>query len=150
MNVEQIHAPGERDVASQALPQPERTWSPAVELNHLSDLLGAPVLCYDLRAGRVVASTDEHLLPAVPPELMWQCVQTGESRVLASSSGLVCFALPFPNADSSALVAVGYVLSKPGIRPADLVFAAAERNWTQPQLDGWLARLPYCQPEILR
>ena len=150
MTVEKILAPAEAGRSPQAPAQAESPWSPAVELKRLSDLLGAPVSCYDLRTGRIVGSTDEQLLPVVPPELMWQCVQTEESRVLASSSGLVCFALPFPDCESSARVAVGYVLSKPGLRPADLVFAAAERNWSQPELDQWLARLPYCQPDVLR
>jgi hypothetical protein len=123
-----------------------------IDLARLSDLMGTAVMCYDLRSGRVVARTDENLLPVVPPELMWQCVQTGSSGVLPLSSGLVCFALPFPSADdgATAQVAVGYVLSKPGLRPADLVFAAAERGWSQPQLDEWLATLPSCHPEMLR
>ena len=150
MIVDQMSAPRESAIALPEAPRAQESSSTATELNRLAELLGTPVLCYDLRAGRAIATTDEHLLPAVPAELMWQCVQTGESRVLASGSGLVCFALPFPNAESSAQVAVGYVLSRPGLRPADLVFAAAERNWSQPQLDEWLARLPYCEPEMLR
>jgi hypothetical protein len=122
----------------------------STELGRLAELLGTAVMCYDLRLGRIVATTDESLLPVVPPELMWHCVQTGTSRVLTLTSGLVCFALPFPGTDSAAHVAVGYVLSKPGLRPADLVFAAAERGWSQPELDGWLARLPNCDPDMLR
>ncbi len=150
MAVEQIRDAGHVEAPSRESAPAQFQSSPLAELNRLSELLGTPVLCYDLSAGRVVATTDSRLLPAVPAELMWQCVQTGESRVEASSSGLVCFALPFPNAESSAQVAVGYVLSKPGIRPADLVFAAAERNWSQAQLDEWLGRLPYCELEMLR
>src|SRR5438067_3902346 len=57
-----------------------------IDLARLSDLMGTAVMCYDLRTGRVVARTDENLLPVVPPELMWQCVQTGSSGVLPLSS----------------------------------------------------------------
>src|SRR5262249_14608429 len=75
------------------------------ELGRLAELLGTAVMCYDLRSGRIVATTDESLLPVVPPELMWHCVQTGTSRVLTLTSGLVCFALPFPGTESAAHVA---------------------------------------------
>src|SRR5262249_5114838 len=122
----------------------------STELGRLAELLGTAVTGVGLGSGRIVDTTDESLLPVAPPELMWHCVQTGTSRVLTLTSGLVCFALPFPGTDSAAHVAVGYVLSKPGLRPADLVFAAAERGWSQPELDAWLSRLPHCDPEMLR
>jgi hypothetical protein len=130
----------------------DRAGAGPIDLARLADLMGTGILCYNLRTGRVVDRTDENLLPVVPPELMWQCVQTGSSGIMSLSSGLVCFALPFPDGDDdgAAQVAVGYVLSKPGLRPADLVFAAAERGWSQLELDQWLATLPACDPEMLR
>ncbi|HLJ12465.1 MAG TPA: HD-GYP domain-containing protein [Planctomycetaceae bacterium] len=124
--------------------------SVARELMRLSELLGAPAMCYDLRSGKPVAATDDELLAVVPPELMWECVQSGASRVHSSVSGLNCFAIPFPAGESGAHVAVGYVLAKPALRPADLVFAAAEKGWSQARLDRWLARLPYCEADMLR
>lgn len=150
MAVDQINLSSETDYGSSPALDSHAETALSQELARLSDLVGVDVMCYDLRSGRIVAKTDENLLPVVPPELMWHCVQTGESRVKSLSSGLVCFALPLPGSDSAAHVAVGYLLSKPGQRPADLVLAAAERGWSQPELDRWLAKLPHCDPDILR
>src|SRR5260370_2133226 len=150
MAVEQINLASESDGASLRAFESQQEQTIALELARLAEILGVGVMCYDLRSGQKIASTDDGLLPVIPPELMWQCVQSGASRVLPLASGLVCFALPFPAGEMAAHVAVGYVLSKPGLRPADLVFAAAERGWSQPELDRWLAKLPYCQPEMLR
>jgi hypothetical protein len=150
MTIDQIQIARESEVAApRAL---EREDAPAVplELTWLGERLGVPLVCFDLRSGRVAASTDEQLLPVVPAELMWECVQAGEARVQNLPSGLICFAVPIPGTDSGAHVAVGYVLSRPGLRPADLVLAAAERGWSEAELDGWLARVPYANLDMLR
>jgi HD-GYP domain-containing protein (c-di-GMP phosphodiesterase class II) len=150
MTIDQIQIARETEVAAPATMESPADAPARPEPGRLTELLGVPVMCYDLRSGRMIAATDERLLPVVPPELMWQCVQTGESRVLPLPSGLICFALPIPGSESSAHVAVGYVLAKPGLRPADLIFAAADRGWSQPELDQWLAGLPHATPELLR
>src|SRR6516165_7516495 len=103
MTTDQIQIAREPDVAApRAL---EREDAVSLELTWLADRLGVPVMCFDLRSGRVVACTDEQLLPVVPPELMWQCVQTGEARIQALASGLICVAIPIPGSDSGAHVA---------------------------------------------
>jgi HD-GYP domain-containing protein (c-di-GMP phosphodiesterase class II) len=150
MPIDQINVSTATDGAASRSADFQNEGPAAPDLERLAELLGVDVLCYDLHSGQIIGSTDISVLPVVPSELMWHCVQTGESHVLPLPSGLVCFALPFPGNDSAAQVAVGYVLSKPGQRPADLVFAAAERGWSQPELDQWLARLPHCAPEMLR
>ncbi len=150
MDVDQIDLASKDDVASLALVEPHDEEALKLELARLAELLGAAVMCYDLRSGRIIARTDDNLLPVVPPELMWQCVQSGECGFLSLTSGLVCFAVPMSAANSTAHIAVGYALAKSGIRPADLVFAATDRGWSQAQLDQWLTTLPYCEPEMLR
>ncbi|MGE5191748.1 MAG: HD-GYP domain-containing protein [Deltaproteobacteria bacterium] len=150
MSVDQIHLSREREVAAPRTFERQGDPQARLQLDRLAELLGAHVMCCDLRSSRIVATTDESLLPIVPTELMWQCLQAGEARILPLASGLVCFAVPFPAIDSGSHVAAGYVLSKPGLRPADLVFAAAEQGWSQPELDQWLARLPHANPEMLR
>ncbi len=150
MTIDQIQLARETEVGAPPAFHAQGDLPVRPELGRLAELLGIPVMCYDLRTGRVVASTDERVLPVVPPELIWQCAQAGESRVLPLASGLICFAVPIPGSDSAAHIAAGYVLSKPGLRPADLIFAAADRGWSQPEVDQWLARLPHANPEILR
>jgi len=150
MAVDQINQSSVTAFSSSRAFEPQCETPLALELARLADLMGVAVMCYDLRSGRIVARTADDLLPVVPPELMWHCVQTGESRVVLLSSGLVCFAVPLPGSDSAAHVAVGYLLSQPGLRPADLVLAAAERGWSQAELDRWLAKLPHCDPDVLR
>ncbi|MBI3863890.1 MAG: HD-GYP domain-containing protein [Planctomycetia bacterium] len=120
------------------------------ELNALAELLGVPVTCYDLRYGCAVASTADRRLPVIPPELMWHCVQSGESRVQADESGLICFSLPFAAAETGSQVAVGYLLSRRDARPQELVLAAAEQGWAAAELDGHLRNLACCDPEIFR
>ena len=149
MPVDQTHRPLTTEMATAAVQDGPVDQSPATELARLAELLGTDVACYDLRSGRIVAATDDSLLPVVPPELMWQCVQTGESRVQPLSSGLICFALPFPGTDSAAYVAVGYaaVADRACVRP----------TWSSPRRNGagrsprstcgW-RRLHHCDPDI--
>jgi hypothetical protein len=96
MAVEQINLASESDSASLRAFESQQEQTIALELARLAEILGVGVMCYDLRSGQKIASTDDGLLPVIPPELMWQCVQSGASRVLPLASGLVCFALPFP------------------------------------------------------
>ena len=130
----------------------ERPLASAVspELKRLADYLGVAVACFDLRCGRIVASTSDDTLPIVPSELMWHCLQSGESRMQLSDSGLVCFALPFPTVDTGSQVAVGYLSSAAGLKPTEIVLAAAREGWPQAQLDDHLAQLPGSNPEIFR
>src|SRR5947208_14446890 len=81
------------------------TTAPCPELHRLAELLGLPVLCYDLRFGRVVSATNDRLLHVVPPALMWHSVQSGESQMLASTTGLICLSLPLPTADTGSQAA---------------------------------------------
>jgi hypothetical protein len=127
-----------------------RETSTTPDLDQLAEMLGTNVMCFDLRHGRLVAGTDQSLPAIVPSELMWHCVQSAESQVQVSKSGLVCFALPFPAVDSGSQVAVGYVLSQAGARPEELVLAAAEQGWSPSQLDAHLAKLPASDPQVFR
>lgn len=150
MGIDQINPSTATDCGTFRVREPHRETSLAADLARLAELMGVPVVCYDLRLGRIVDQTNECLLPVLPAELLWNCVQTGEPGIVSMSSGLVCFAMPLPGSDPATHVAVGYLLSNPGLRPADLVLAAAERGWSQSELDGWLATLPHCDPAILR
>jgi hypothetical protein len=150
MGVEQIAHSSATDYRTFRLRESHGETSPAPDLSHVADMLGVPVVCYDLRSGRITDMTQDNILPVVPADLLWHCMQTGEPRVVLLSSGLVSFALPLPAAEPAIHAAVGYLLSQPGLRPADLVLAAAERGWSQPELDRWLSMLPHCDLEIFR
>lgn len=118
------------------------------ELRRVAAAVGLPLMAYDLRTGGVVAVTDCDLLPVVPPDLVWQCVQARKSRILNTPSGVSYFAIPLKDADGTC-VAVGYALSRPGLRPTDLVLYAADHGWDTDRLDEWLGKVPHIQPHLL-
>lgn len=118
-------------------------------LKRLSSLLGFPLLAYAPAAGLSVGATDSELLPVAPIELVQQCALVREPRVKTSSTGLVHLALPLATSFGPDLVAVGYTLAAAGLRPVDLVVAAADRGWSSAQFEAWLAGLQVCGPELL-
>lgn len=118
-------------------------------LNRLTRLLGLPLSVYEPETGLVVAETDPRMLSLAPVDLVRQCGWSREHRVFVSSGGLTFFAIPLTVSPEPRLVAAGYVLSKPGLRPPDLVVAAADAGWTAAQLNDWLARLQACDTELV-
>jgi HD-GYP domain-containing protein (c-di-GMP phosphodiesterase class II) len=121
----------------------------AERLQHLSRLIALPLAAYDLDSRAVVAETELDLLPTPPPELLLQCRDALEPKVLVTASGISYFGIPLRIANHPGLVAVGAVLSYPGVRPVDLIVAAANRGWSTAEFDRWLARQRACDPQML-
>ena len=118
-------------------------------LSRLARLLGLPLSLYEPENGLVVADTDRRMLPVAPVDLIRQCGWSGEHRVFVSSGGLIYFAIPLTVAPEPRLVAAGYVLSKAGIRPPEMVVAAADAGWSSTQLNDWLADLKTCDSGLI-
>lgn len=119
-------------------------------LAHYAKVLGIPLLCFDVQTESIVAQTDVDLLPALPIEVARQLAQGKCPKVLPQASGITYFAVPIAPVDQPTAWGMGYVISRPGLRPNDLVLSAVERGWSQAKLDHWLSVLPYCQPELLK
>lgn len=119
-------------------------------LTHYSKVLGMPLLCFDAETESVIAQTDVDLLPALPTEVARQLAQGKGPKVLPLACGVTYFALPIAPVDQPTVWGMGYVMSRPGLRPNDFVLSAAQLGWSQAKLDHWLSGLPYCQPELLK
>lgn len=120
-------------------------------LEQYSTLLGLPLACVKTRTGEVVGHTEGEWLRFVPVDTVRQLARSGTGpKVSLLPSGILYFTLPLPAFRGASVAAAGYVLSRSGTRPADLVMAAAECGWSQDQFDLWLAQLPYCQPEVFQ
>ncbi len=107
-----------------------------------AELLGMPLLCCEARSGKIVAQTDNEQLPVIPTDVIRQLPQARVPKVFQMPSGLMYFTLPVPPIQGALASAVGYVLLRPGVRPSDLVLAAARCGWSQVRFERWLAELP--------
>jgi HD-GYP domain-containing protein (c-di-GMP phosphodiesterase class II) len=120
-------------------------------LHRYADSLGMPLMCVDVRTGKIVLQTDRNQLPWLPREFEDKAKRRGNSsQIHACGSGLIHFSIPLPQEEGRQYVAAGYVLAMPGLRPPELEAAAANAGWSDEQLDDWLSRMPYCQQEMLR
>lgn len=120
------------------------------QLQALADKLLLPLMCVDVRTGRILGETDPSQLNIIPPEVTVQLAPTSDVRLYRMSSGLIYFSLPLPPLNEAPVVAVGSVLSQPGQRPDDLVIAAAAAGWSQAEFDEWLSDFPYFQAGMLQ
>jgi hypothetical protein len=118
-------------------------------LRRLSSLLGLPLAAFDPESGEEIGATDGDLLVIVPDGLPQHCGRTRETQFQVTSAGLAFVAIPLSVSFQPDLVAVGYVLTAPGSRPADLVVAAADRGWSAEQFDAWLLQQRSCDPATL-
>ena len=114
-----------------------------------AEWLGFPLLLVDSQTGEILTSTGGEHLPIFPDSVK-DLLHEPAGSVRESPSGLAVFTLPVPSHLGVAATALGYALTRPDSRPADLVLAAARAGWSAAQFDGWLARLPYCRPSMLR
>jgi HD-GYP domain-containing protein (c-di-GMP phosphodiesterase class II) len=151
MSLEQAYrrSPTARD---RAAPSAARLDDPAFEqVRQLSSLLGLPLTACDARTGVPLAATGDEaeLLANVPDDLLVASRESSEPQLLVTSGGLTYFGIPLAAPDDAALIAVGCVLTRQGLRPTDLVVAAADRGWSGTQFDEWLARQRSCDPELL-
>lgn len=119
-------------------------------LQRLSTLIGIPLMACDPRQGTILTETGIELRPAVPLALVRQSARVRQPQTLVSDSGLAYFAIPLSAATEGAPIALGHVLTGRGQRPADLVLAAAQRNWSSAQFDEWVSRQRVCDPELLQ
>lgn len=115
-----------------------------------AELTGLPLMCVEVRSGRVLARTDDHLLPVIPRDIVRQLADGKQPVVFKATGGLQHFMLPLPACQGTAVAAVGYVLARPGVRPKDLMVAAVERGWSQGAFDAWLENVGHAAPDLLK
>lgn len=120
------------------------------QMRFFADRTGLPFMCVDSATGTVHVSSDVNGLTLLPEQVRDELPLVTELRSIETASGLWFHALPLPDVDGGKTVAVTYLLPHGDVRPHDVVLAAAERNWSQEQLEEWYQRQPRCDASIVR
>lgn len=121
---------------------------PAVEaLFRVAERTGLPFQCVDVATQTVIAETEE-TLPLLPAEIRSRLADVRRPELVEFESGLLFYLVPLPEHEERRFVGVGYVLAHPESRPSDLIFAAVEQDWSQQQLEAWLAQRPTCSRQV--
>jgi HD-GYP domain-containing protein (c-di-GMP phosphodiesterase class II) len=130
--------------------QPTAAETTDARMRHYAEVADLPFLEVDIATGAVLSTTDPELLPILPSAVLGQLCDIDSPSIVDTPSGLVFYALPLPQSDSPRTVAVGYVLSRPDVRPQDVVLAAAEQGWSEPMVNSWLEQRRHCSPDVLQ
>ncbi len=154
MTTELVYEQTERKSSFDAEPRSEAVDDASAaaikRMRQYADLTHLPFLCVDATAGTVLAKSDAEGLEILPADVCEQLSSVTEPQTIHTASGLVFCALPLPDIDRSHTVAVTYVFSQSGVKPYDVVLAAAKQNWSQERLDQWLAQQPHCDAAVVR
>lgn len=109
-----------------------------------------PLFCFDADTGILVWQSDDGLLPFCPMRRRFRLREVTDAEIVSFADGLAYFLLPLPGAElAERYVVGGYCLTSAGARPQDLILESISLNWTVPQLDDLLARLPVCSERML-
>ena len=139
-----------RDMRSVETAVPAGLEAPCEEMCRYAQWTRLSFLRVQTRTGIVLSRTDGQTLAILPPSVLQQLRDLQGPRVFEFSSGLVFYALPLPDADGAATVAFGCVLSRPDVRPHDVVVAAAANGWSESDVTEWLSRQRVCTPDVLQ
>ena len=119
------------------------------QVGSYADDLGMPLLCVDVDSGRILGRSHTECLEFLPIDLLNQLRESQTPQVWPQSSDFSLVTIPLPQGNDERFMGVGYVLTRPGARPHDLVLAAAKQDWSQARLDAWLSKLPVCDASTL-
>ncbi|MEX1094457.1 MAG: HD domain-containing phosphohydrolase [Planctomycetales bacterium] len=111
---------------------------------------GLPFFRVDAATGAVLERSDSEAVAYLPAGIVRGLSQVTGVTIQEHPPGLLFYAIPLPRVDGRKTVAVGYVFSRPDLRPHDLVIAAAEEGRSQEELRGWLSRQVHCPRELLQ
>jgi len=130
---------------------PSQHWNEAAleMLNEYAVVLGVPLTCVEVATGKVRARTQPDEPFVLPKMVQEKLSESREPRIFDLNTGVAWFSLPLPRLEGIPVVAVGFMLQRPGVRPNDLIVAASQADWSQSQLDAWLEQLPVCTPRTL-
>jgi hypothetical protein len=143
-------APTSTRSSSEWIPSPSEIAELTRESKCMSQALGLALGVVDADTGRLLTQTDEEWLPLTPRDLILRAASTREPSVDSPSSDIVCFAMAMARRGSARPVAVGYALTRPGVRPLQLSVAASARKWTSQEFTAWIAEQPTCSHDVIR
>ena len=118
-------------------------------LKRYAELCGLPLLCIDVTTGRVEAATDREMLVLLPAEIRRALSSVDSVWIESTQSGMVYFAMPLSTNAPGQHLAFGYGISRPNVKPHELVLAAVEQNWSQERLNQWVDAQQPIDPRLL-
>ncbi len=98
--------------------------------------------CVDVHAGKVVAHSDQRLIPYCSSGLRARFPHGSEPTYYVHDEWFVEVAVPMPGVTGNDFVLTSYFLTEPHVRPAALEVSAAAAGWSQLEIDAFLSQAP--------
>jgi len=118
-------------------------------MHRYADLSGLPMLCVDKATCAVLAKSHSDFLECLPASIQQRLSGFRGIDVVETDSGLLYYMVELP-CDQREAVCVGYLPQHADPLPPELVLAAAEENWSQNELQTWVAQLEALPAKHLR
>lgn len=115
----------------------------------LTSLTGLPMVCIDQLTGRLLGHPAATQVAAPYANVPVEVSRKRQIDIVEIEPGVLQYALLLPPLPNLRPVALGYALTSTPQQPLELVLAAAQNDWSQADLDAWVAATPRLSQTLL-